>query len=166
MPLVVRKDLLAVEDVYFGFGTIVQDRGTVTLFNAAYLPYTVSQSVTQGLDDRYTKAASDARYPNINGSGLTVFNVANGISGTNAVNFSQLALKADITDVVLKAYLTDVLTLTNSTPYIPLSDYNPATKRYVDLAIINKFTPAATGSFTTVDNKIVTVVAGVITGIA
>jgi hypothetical protein len=166
MSIKLNKELLAVEDIYFGFGTSVQHRGTVNLFNAAYLPYSVSQSVTHAIDSRPTLSDADIRYAAKAGSASQVFDVAPGVTGTDAVNFNQLKLKADITEVDLKAYKTNVLEKTNSVSYIPLTDYNPATKRYVDEAIINKFALGATGTFTSKEGKIITVSGGLITGIA
>lgn len=166
MGIVFSKELLAVNDIYFGFGTITQTRGIVTLFNSAYLPYSISQSVTQAIDSRPTLAEADIRYAPIGGNALQVFDVANGITGTDAVNFSQLDLKANSTEVALKAYKTDVLEKTNSVSYIPLTDYNPATKRYVDESILNRFTFGATGTFHSQEGKVITVTNGLITGIA
>lgn len=160
------KSLLGVEDIYFGFGTTLQGRGVINLFNASYLPYSVSKSVTQAIDDCPTLVEADVRYAMKAGDALQVFDVANGITGTDAVNFSQLDLKANSTEVALKAYKTDVLEKTNSTAYIPLTDYNPSTKRYVDESIYNKFVFGATGTFTSLEGKIITVTGGLITGIA
>ena len=165
MSITLTKDLAAVEDIYFGFGIATQVRGAVTQFNASHLPYSSTESVSAALDARLTKVDSDIMYAFKAGSSLQVFNIANGIAPSNAVNKGQLDLKADITEVDLKACKSNVLEKNNSASYQPVSDYNPSTKRYVDESIFNKFINGATGSFTTVDGKTVTVTGGLITQI-
>ena len=88
-----------VEDIEFGFGASEQERGG-TKFNSAYLPYTDTESVTEALDNRYTKAYIDTNYAKIGGDATQLFLVANGVSGNQSVNFNQLDLKEDKTVVI------------------------------------------------------------------
>ena len=92
MALVLTKQLALVEDIEFGMGVTAQARGG-NMFNAAYLPYSTTQSVTNALDDRYLKTESDALFALMDGNSSQRFNVANGHVGTEAVNFSQLDLR-------------------------------------------------------------------------
>jgi hypothetical protein len=208
----VTKGLALTEDLELGFGLSGQPRGGSKI-SAFTIPYTTSLSIGIALDDRYTKAESDAKYATLNGSDLVLFKVANGVSGYDAVTYQQyitraaltgsssqtfnvaddtdsmhavnrrrldadlalkdnvvdvnskLSLKADITDMAMRALSSDVLELTNGVPYNPTSDYNPATKRYVDNTVASAFTFGASGTFLSSDNKLVTVTNGLITGI-
>jgi len=135
------------------------------LFNASFLPYTVSQDVTGALDDRYTKSYINTNFATINGSPAELFDVAEGLSGTNAVNFNQLDTKEDKSVVATKADKSNVLELNNSTAYTPLFDYNPSTKKYVSDSITTAFQLGQTGVFISQDNKQITVTNGLITGI-
>jgi hypothetical protein len=165
MSLVLHKELIMLEDLALGFGTSNTSRGSVTLFNAAYLPYNLSTTVAAALDARPTLAYTDVTYAKINGNGTVAFSVAAGVTALQAVNKQQLDTKADASAVALKADKTNVLQLNNSTSYSPSTDFNPATKGYVDTAIYDRFLGSVSGSFTSQDGKIVNVTNGLITGI-
>jgi len=164
MAIIVKKGTILVEDVEFGFDPSTQERGGSQL-NASHLPYTLSQSVTDGLNYRYTGTYVEANFAAIGGADVTIFNVANGISGFNAVNFTQLDLKEDKTAVALKADKTNVLELDNNDTFSPLFDYNPSTKKYVDDSIFTAFQSGVSGSFTAQSGETITVTNGLITGI-
>jgi hypothetical protein len=165
MSLVLHKELIVLEDLALGFGTSNTSRGSVTLFNAAYLPYDLSTTVAKALDARPTLAYTDVTYAKINGNGTLVFSVADGVTALQAVNKRQLDNKADTSAMALKADKTNVLQLNNSASYAPSTDFNPATKLYVDTSIYNRFSGSVSGSFTSQEGKIVTVTNGLITGI-
>jgi hypothetical protein len=71
------------------------------------------------------------------------------IPKVNAISDAQDIINADIegrtstleTDIDTKADTTSVLTKTNATAFTPTSDYQPATKRYVDLNVISGGVP-------------------------
>jgi len=165
MSLVLHKELIVLEDLALGFGTSNTSRGSVTLFNAAYLPYDLNTSVAGALDARPTLVYTNATYAAVTGDGAAAFSVADGVTALQAVNKQQLDTKADAGDLALKADKTNVLQLNNSTSYSPSTDFNPATKVYVDTSIYNRFLGSVSGSFTSQDGKIVTVTNGIITGI-
>ncbi|MCI4437398.1 MAG: hypothetical protein JHC33_11385 [Ignisphaera sp.] len=165
MGIQVTKSPIGVEDITLGLGIDYQPRGSITQFNAGHLPYTLSETVKTALDNRLTVLDSDAKYALVGGSSTQVFKCANGVFPTDAVNKSQLDVKANATELDLKAYKYDVLEKTNNIPFSPLSDYNPATKRYVDDSIYTKFQHAVSGTFISQDNKTVTVINGLITNI-
>lgn len=50
-------------------------------------------------------------------------------------------------DKITMALASDVLMKTNTTPYTPTSDYNPATKKYVDDTITTAITTSLEGSY-------------------
>jgi len=167
MATALKKELTGLEDLLLSMETsVVQNRGPITPFNAAYLPYSVSQSVTQALDDRYTRAETDVRYAAIAGLSTQLFNVATATGDTNAVPKLQMdtadALKADKTEVIRKGA---------SEAYNPSSDTDPVNKGYADGLIADKFLGAITAQFIAYDIAdgttpvTVTVTNGVITGI-
>jgi hypothetical protein len=164
MAAQIDKELLLAEDCDFGFGATDQERGG-NRFNASHLPYTSTISVEVALNDRYLKSESDIRYAYKAGDALQVFSVLAGLAGNEAVNFTQLDLKANQSAVDLKADIANVLELGNNDPYIPTTDYQPATKRFVDESIVNAFFFGVSGSFTSADDKTITVTNGLITGI-
>lgn len=71
------------------------------------------------------------------------------IPKVNAISTAQDIINADIegrtstleTDIDTKADTTSVLTKTNATAFTPTADYQPATKRYVDLNVISGGVP-------------------------
>ena len=164
MSMTAKKELAVVEDLDIGFGSTDQDRGGLRV-NAHTLPYTSTISIGEALDDRPDKATLDTLYAALHGNQNVVFEVAGGMNGFEAVNYSQLELKADQTAVDLKADKANVLELDNDASYVPLFDFNPATKQYVDGSIADAFFGAVSGSFTSADGKTITVTGGLITGI-
>lgn len=164
MAIIVKKNPLLVEDIDFGFDPSTQDRGGNQL-NSSHLPYSSTQSVTEGINDRYTGTYVEANFAAMHGTEESLFNVANGVSGFNAVNFSQLDLKEDKTVVALKADKSNVLELDNNDTFSPLFDYNPSTKKYVDDSIFTAFQSGVSGSFTAQSGETITVTNGLITGI-
>jgi hypothetical protein len=128
-------------------------------FNASHLPTLVGSDVNTELVNRYTKTETDATFAAIGGLATNLFLVANGTVGFEAVNFQQLALKADITAMDLKADKSNVLELDNNTSYIPTFDFNPATKKYVD-DTVNRPLVVFTGTFLDQTGKTVTVTNG------
>ena len=166
MAVNVLKVFGALEDLLFGIGTISQTRGGVTgdytRINASHIPtllgFGYNGSVEDALVDRYTKAVIDAGYATLGGLNTQLFLVANGTTGYEAVNFSQLDLKADASTAALKS---NVLELDNSDSYTPTFDYNPATKKFV-VDLVGKPTALFTGTFPTNDGRLVTVTGGYI----
>lgn len=79
------------------------------------------------------------------------FNVHNVIisysynSSNNKYNCTEVKLLSN--DKITAALASDVLMKTNTTPYTPTSDYNPATKKYVDDAITTAITTSLEGSY-------------------
>ena len=63
---------------------------------------------------------------------------------TNTCSSAVLKYYNTLYQVPLK---TDVLVKTNTTSYTPTSDYNPATKKYVDDAITTAITTSLEGSY-------------------
>ena len=166
MSVALTKERVVVEDMELSLEvSIEQSRGVVTPFNAAYLPYTTGISVGQALLDRYTKTEADTNFALIGGDSLQTFLVGVATGPTEAVQKSQLDLKADQTDVDLKADKTNVLELDNNDAFTPIADYQPATKRFVDDSITTKFQAGVSGSFTAASGETVTVTGGLITGI-
>jgi len=166
MSVALTKEKVVVEDMELSLEvSIEQSRGVVTPFNAAYLPYTTGISVGQALTDRYTKTEADTNFALIGGDSLHTFLVGVATGPTHAVQKSQLDLKADITDVDLKADKANVLELDNNDAFTPITDYQPATKRFVDDSITTKFQAGVSGSFTAASGETVTVTGGLITGI-
>lgn len=164
MAVLITKELILANDIEFGFDISDQSRGG-SQFNAAYLPYDLTESVAQALMARYTSVYIDASFAPINGSSTTLFDVANGTADFEAVNFQQLALKADQSLMDAKADKANVLELDNTAPYAPLTDYNPATKKHVDDSIYTAFQTGVSGSFESADGKTITVTNGLVTGI-
>ena len=66
-------------------------------------------------------------------------------SSNNKYNCTEVKLLSD--DKITMALASDVLMKTNTTPYTPTSDYNPATKKYVDDAITTAITTSLEGSY-------------------
>lgn len=162
MPSSLIKEKICTEDIELSNdSSVVQERGTLTPFNAYKLPYKTGYTTGVALDERYTKVDSDARYAKVAGDDTVAFKVFGGINPNEAINVQQINDLMDST-IALKA---DVLELDNSVVYEPLTDYNPSTKRYVDQSILTRFENAVSGSFTSADGKTITVVGGLITGI-
>ena len=148
MSITFKKELICKEDIVLSMdSTIDQDRGTLTPFNAAYLPYTASQSVTAGLDDRYTKADTDIRYALVNGSTTNTFLVADATTADEATTKRQLdAVESDLD--TSKVEEGTVLRIDIDNPaYNPQYPSSPTTKKYVDDAFEDKFLGAVTGQF-------------------
>ena len=66
-------------------------------------------------------------------------------SSNNKYNCTEV--KSLSSDKITMALDSDVLMKTNKTPYTPTSDYNPATKKYVDDAITTAITTSLEGSY-------------------
>ena len=169
------KEKIAVEDIELSMDTsVAQSRGTVTPFNAAYLPYTATESVTDGLNARYTSAFIITNFARIGGNDTQLFKVATAVDDNEAVNKGQM--DAEITTLTNdKARRDNVLLKSDPTGlndgYNPSNDYSPATKKYADGLIADKFLGAITGKFIAksiadgTTNVTVTVTNGVITEI-
>ena len=152
------KEKICVEDIELSLdASVEQSRGTLTPFNAFYIPYnTTDLSVGVALNNRYSKAETQAGFAKLGGDDTVAFKAFPAINANEAIVLSQLT-----TILADKADKDNVLELNNSDLYTPLSDYNPATKRYVD----EQFTSGASGSFTSADGKTITVLGGLITEI-
>jgi len=173
--MIFNKELVVVEDIVLSMDTsIAQSRGTGTPFNATHLPFTLSESVADGLNARFTSAYIVANFASLNGNPAEVFAVADATADVEAVNKGQLDAEiATLTDD--KARKDNVLLKTDPTGlndgYIPNNDYSPATKKYADTLIADKFLGAITGKFIAKDiadgttDVQVTVTNGVITEI-
>ena len=66
-------------------------------------------------------------------------------SSNNKYNCTEV--KSLSNDKITMALASDVLMKTNTTPYTPTSDYNPATKKYVDDTITTAITTSLEGSY-------------------
>ena len=166
MSVVLDKELIVAEDIVLSVDTsVTQDRGAGTPINAGVIPYQLGISISMALLDRYTKAESDARFAPILGNALQIFMVGVAVGPTDAVQKSQLDLKADITLVDTKADKSNVLELDNNDAFIPLAMYQPSTKGYVDDSIATKFQAGVSGTFTAASGETVSVTGGLITGI-
>jgi len=166
MAVLIEKELIVAEDVVFSLdASIEQERGIGTPINANVIPYLTGISVGQALLERYTKTEADTNFALIGGDSLQTFLVGVAVLPAEAVQKSQLDLKADQTDVDLKADKANVLELDNNDAFTPITDYQPATKRFVDDSITTKFQAGVSGSFTAASGETVTVTGGLITGI-
>jgi len=174
--MILNKEKVAVEDIELSMDTsVLQSRGDVTPFNAAHLPYSVTESVAVAQDNRYLSTYIDANFAKIAGDSTQTFEVADATLDTEAVSKGQMDIeiatltdsKADKTNVLLKS---DPNGLNDG--YVPANDYSPSTKKYADGLIADKFLGAITGKFiakSIVDGTTdvtVTVTNGVITEIA
>jgi len=173
--MILSKEKLAVEDMELSMATsVTQSRGDMTPFNAAHLPYSSTESVTQGLNARYTSAYVSANFAQLAGNDTVPFKVATAVNPNEAVTLAQMDVeiatletdKADKTNVLRKA---DPEGLNDG--YNPVNDYSPATKKYADGLIADKFLGAITGKFIAksiadgTTDVVVTVTNGVITEI-
>ncbi len=164
--IVIGKESALVEDIEFGMGVSAQTRGGNQL-NASHLPYNAVKSVTNELDLKaYSTDIADT-YALMNGDSTEIFRVANGVNPEDAMNMGQASdladLKADIADVLIRGSTND--------SYVPQFDYDPATKRYADNSIADKFVGAITVQFIAYSISdgttpvTVTVTNGIITGV-
>jgi hypothetical protein len=148
MAIAFKKEKIVVEDIVLSMDTTIeQSRGTLTPFNAAYLPYSTTQSVTAALDDRYTKSESDSRYAYKAGSDTQAFNVAMAVNGSEAVNLTQMETAINDLDTRKVEEGTVLRTDIDNGTYNPQYPSSPATKQYVDAQIEDKFLGAVTGKF-------------------
>jgi len=162
MAVTLIKEKVCVEDIELSMDTVVeQNRGPMTPFNAAFLPYDATQSVEGALLARPTAVEGALIYANINGDLSQPFKVYGGINPDEAMNVAQIDdLMANT--IALK---NEVLLLNNDTPYNPAANYNPATKLYADTVVSDRFQGVVSGSFTSADGKTITVTGGLITAI-
>lgn len=160
MSVIITKELGGADDLVFGFGSVVQTRGNILAINSGVIPFSLTESIEDALNARSTTVVGDNRWASIFGSPAHLFRVADAISADEAVNKGQLD-----TEIGLKADKLNVLELDNNTPFAPLFDYNPTTKKYVDDSIYTAFQSGVSGSFTSADGKTITVTGGLITGI-
>jgi len=173
--MVLNKEKIVVEDIELSMdGSVTQSRGTLTPFNAAYLPYTVTESVADGLNARYLSSYVDANFAKLAGDDTVAFKTANAVNSNEAVPLAQMQVEIDtLTDD--KARKDNVLLKSDpyglNDGYVPSNDYSPATKKYADSLIADKFLGAITGKFIAksitdgTTNVTVTVTNGVITEI-
>jgi len=151
MSLQIIKQLAVTEDIEWGVGTVVQPRDvsgdgvptdeTFNQVSSASMPHlqlddTTVSDVRTELNDKYSKAESDAKFARINGDEVEVFSVADPSINSHAVNKGYLEsyMAGQLADYALK---TEVLTKTNLIAYSPTSDYHPATKKYIDDLVIS-----------------------------
>jgi len=139
-----RKELLVLEDILTGVGTVVQVRGVGTLINASNLSFNGTISIAAAIALKADASYVDSQVLTralLAGSTLQTFDVATATLGSHATTLLQmntaLALKSDITSMNLKADKANVLELNNSTAFTPTSPYQPATKKYVDDMVVS-----------------------------
>jgi len=149
------KEKICVEDIELSLdSSIEQTRGTLTPFNAFFIPYNLTDlTVGLALNNRYSKAESQSYFAKRDGDDTIAFKVYPAVNVNEATSLQQVHTLLDE-----KSDKDNVLELNNSDLYVPLSDYNPATKRYVD----QQFVDGASGSFTSADGKTITVLGGLI----
>ncbi len=162
MSTVLTKEKICVEDIEFSMDSdVIQSRGTMIPVNAYYIPYATGLSIGIALDNRYSKTEALATFAKSGGDSLIPFKVLDAINVNEAISKQQLEVII-ANDLVLQ---DNVLELDNDDAYIPLADYNPATKLFVDSSFVNRFAGTVSGSFTSADGKTITVIGGLITGI-
>ena len=150
------------EDLELGTASSVeQERGLMTPFNASHLPFDANSSTEQAILDRYTKVEAATHFAKIGGDSTVAFKCFAGINPTETINVEQLD-NLMLNTIALQA---NVLELDNSDVYNPATNYNPATKLYVDIAISDRFTGVVSGNFTSADGKTITVTGGLVTSI-
>jgi hypothetical protein len=141
------KSPIGIEDIAVGFGTVTQPRGTITLVSGATLPYDDDLSINEAVDLKEGTASITSKLllkAYINGSITEPFAVATPVSSTDATSKNYVdtlaATKESIADsdskLSLKADKANVLQLDNTTAYVPTLGYHPATKKYIDDAVI------------------------------
>lgn len=146
--ITLNKELLVVEDLEQGTGTITQNRGVGTKINASNLTYDGVTTIKTEIDLKESTTSLTAKLAlkaNLAGNVLQVFNIADATTSTEATSLGQvntlLSTKADSSSVtaslLLKADKTNVLELNNAVAFTPTSQYQPATKKYVDDSIFN-----------------------------
>ena len=151
MAIIFGKEKIVVEDIVLSMDTTIeQSRGTMTPFNAAHLPYTASESVSTALANRYTSSYIDSNFAKLNGDSTVSFKVNNASNNDEAINLFQLDSEIDTVNNN-KASKTNVLLKSDpgglNDGYNPANDYSPATKKYADGLIADKFLGAITGKF-------------------
>jgi len=173
--MVLNKEKIVVEDIELSMdNSVTQSRGTLTPFNAAYLPFEVNKSVATALNERYLASYVDANFAKLAGDDTVAFKVALAVTSNEAVPLAQMQAEIDtLTDD--KARKDNVLLKSDpnglNDGYTPSNDYSPATKKYADGLIADKFLGAITGKFIAksiadgTTNVTVTVINGVITEI-
>ncbi len=142
MTTQLHKELIARADIVFGLHTYDDSRGTQEAINATHIPFTTLLSVSQALDDRYTKQEVIDAYAKILGSSNIAFDVAIASTDTQAVPKLQmdtlLADKASVASVATKAEKANVLLSDGSSPLLTITlDAQPVNKKYVDEKIID-----------------------------
>jgi len=152
------KEKICSEDIVLSLDSeVLQTRGKLTPFNAFSLPYSVEEiSVGVALNARPTLKVLQNTFAKLGGAEDVAFKVYPAVNPSEAINKAQLEEYLEA-----KSDKDNVLELDNSDAYTPLTDYNPATKRYVDAKFLN----GASGTFTSADGKTITVSAGLITEI-
>ncbi len=61
-----KKEKVVVSDLEVGMGTVIQDRGEEEQINSAVIPYSESTSISDELNNRYTKPESDSLLATVN----------------------------------------------------------------------------------------------------
>ncbi|MCI4437397.1 MAG: hypothetical protein JHC33_11380, partial [Ignisphaera sp.] len=141
------KSKIVAEDLEVGLGTVVQPRGIGSKINAGNIAYDDIQSIKDVLDSKLSSVQATidlSTKADKYGNTSNVFSVAPAVDASHAVPLAQhqvdLSLKANLSDTAasldLKADKAEVLTLNNSTPFDPVSPYQPATKKYVDDTVL------------------------------
>ena len=138
------KEKIVVADMIFGMGSTTDSRGTQSEINGNFIPFSDTQSINQALLDRHTKDDMTS---------ILEYYAAINVEQLNNLMLNTIALQAN------------VLELDNSDVYNPATNYNPATKLYVDIAISDRFTGVVSGDFTSADGKTITVTGGLVTSI-
>jgi hypothetical protein len=141
------KSPIGIEDIAVGFGTVAQPRGTITLVSGETLPYDADLSINEAVDLKEATTSLTGKLllkADINGSDAELFAVAEPLTSDDATNKNYVdnlvATKESIDDndvkLLLKADKSNVLQLDNTTVYVPTLGYHPATKKYIDDAVI------------------------------
>ena len=91
----------------------------------------------------YGRSPTSPYRPEFNVHNATILYSYN--SSNNKYNCTEVKLLSD--DKITMPLASDVLMKTNTSSYTPTSDYNPATKKYVDDAITTAITTSLEGSY-------------------
>jgi len=154
----IHKELAVQEDIVWGWGIVTQTRDLISggtgpidyhKVNAMIVPAKDEQGnqtsdVQTELDLRMTITTANSKFASLNGSPTQTFHVAPATAGTHATPQAQVAsqIAAAVSQIHNNyAKRINVLGLDQTTPFTPTTNYQPATKLYVD----NKLTAIGAG---------------------
>ena len=157
----IHKELAVKEDIVWGWGTVTQTRDLISggvgpqdyhKVNASIVPAAdelgaETSDVQTELDKRLTIINAAKTYALIGGSPTQTFHVAPATAGTHATPQAQVTaqIAAAVSGIANNyAKRDNVLGLDQTTPFTPTTNYQPATKLYVD----NKLTAIGAGDMT------------------